>query len=100
VQTLSNSTIAAVWTSCHDLGPRHLRNVPGYIARGWGPGGRPAPGLGLCVLTNFFETVVDADLSEAESYEIGHALPAEGVQRLSELLDHPCIDRRPETSQE
>jgi len=54
----------------------------------------------LCVVTNFFETVVEADLSEAQSYEIGYALPDEGVQRLSTLVDHPCIDRCPETSQE
>lgn len=54
----------------------------------------------FCVVTNFFETVVDADLSDEQSYEIGHTLPADGVERLSGLVDHPCIDRCPETTQE
>lgn len=54
----------------------------------------------LCVVTNFFEGVVDAELSDAQSYEIGYALPPEGVERLGDLVDHPCIDRCPETSQE
>lgn len=54
----------------------------------------------LCVVTNFFEGVLEADLSDAQSYEIGYALPAEGVERLSGLADHPCLDRCPETSQE
>lgn len=54
----------------------------------------------LCVVTNFFDTVLDANLSETQSYEIGYTLPVEGVERLSGLVDHPCIDRCPETSQE
>jgi DtxR family Mn-dependent transcriptional regulator len=54
----------------------------------------------FCVVTNFFDTVVDADLTEEQSYEIGHTLPADGVERLSGMVDHPCIDRCPETSQE
>lgn len=54
----------------------------------------------LCVVTNFFESVLDADLTDAQSYEIGYTLPADGVERLSGFVDHPCIDRCPETSQE
>lgn len=54
----------------------------------------------FCVVTNFFDTIVDADLTEEQSYEIGHTLPADGVERLSGMVDHPCIDRCPETSQE
>lgn len=54
----------------------------------------------LCVVTNFFETVVDADLSDAQSYEISYVLPNEGVERLGDLVDHPCIERCPETSQD
>lgn len=46
----------------------------------------------LCVVTNFFESVLETDLSEATAYEIGFTLPEAGVCRLAELLAHPCTD--------
>ena len=53
-----------------------------------------------CVVTNFFGAVLETDLGDAESYEISYTLPKAGVTSLRELIDHPCIDQCPETSQD
>jgi DtxR family Mn-dependent transcriptional regulator len=54
----------------------------------------------FCVVSNFFTTVLETELDDADSYAIGYTLPDNGVERLHELIDHPCIDRCPETSQD
>lgn len=53
----------------------------------------------FCVVTNFFNSVLDADLDDETSYEIGATLPEDGVFRLRQLVDHPCIEECPETAQ-
>jgi DtxR family Mn-dependent transcriptional regulator len=54
----------------------------------------------LCVVENFFEAELSADLNEDQSYEIGYTLPPEAIKRLRDLVDHPCIDRCPKTRQD
>jgi|GEM_PF-86264 len=65
------------------------------------PGGDVASRLAwrYCVVTNFFEAVLETDLGDAQSYEISYALPQDGVGRLREMIDHPCIDQCPESNQ-
>lgn len=53
-----------------------------------------------CVVTNFFRSVLGTDLEETDLYEIGYAIPVEGLVNLRELIDHPCLERCPETRQE
>lgn len=53
----------------------------------------------FCVVTNFFDSVLGADLDDQTSYEIGATLPEEGIFRLRELVNHPCIEQCPETKQ-
>lgn len=66
------------------------------------PGGVIATQLAwrYCVVTNFFGSVLGTDLADAKSYEISYTLPKDGVYSLRELIDHPCIDRCPESSQD
>lgn len=54
----------------------------------------------LCVVENFFEEELSAELDENQSYEISYTLPPEAIKRLCELVDHPCIDRCPQTRQD
>lgn len=54
----------------------------------------------FCVVTNFFGSVLDADLDTETSYDIGFTLPRDGLAQLRERIDHPCIDACPETPQE
>lgn len=54
----------------------------------------------FCVVTNFFTATLDTDLGAETSYEISATLPDDGLARLRELTDHPCIEECPETSQE
>jgi len=54
----------------------------------------------LCVVTNFFGSTLDTDLDDRTSYEIGFTLPADGVSRLRELVNHPCRESCPETDRE
>ncbi|WP_423751849.1 metal-dependent transcriptional regulator [Salinirarus marinus] len=54
----------------------------------------------LCVVENFFEAELSADLDDEQSYEIGYTLPPEAIKRLRDLVDHPCIDRCPQTRQD
>ncbi|WP_226042940.1 metal-dependent transcriptional regulator [Natrinema sp. DC36] len=54
----------------------------------------------LCVVENFFGEELSADLDDDQSYEIGYTLPPEAIKRLRDLVDHPCIDRCPQTRQD
>lgn len=54
----------------------------------------------LCVVTNFFGSRLDTDLDDETSYEIGFALPEDGLSRLQELVQHPCTESCPGTRQE
>jgi len=54
----------------------------------------------LCVVENFFQEELSAGLNEDQSYEIGYTLPPEAIKRLRDLVDHPCIDRCPQTRQD
>lgn len=53
-----------------------------------------------CVVTNFFETVLETELNETDVYDVGYILPAEGFDNLRQLIDHPCIDQCPEVTQD
>lgn len=53
----------------------------------------------FCVVTNFFGSVLETDLDDETTYEIGTTLPEDGVVRLRELVDDPCIETCPEMSQ-
>lgn len=50
----------------------------------------------FCVVTTFFKSVLGTDLDEETAYEIGYVLPEDGMFRLRELTDRPCLDRCPE----
>jgi len=54
----------------------------------------------LCVVTNFFERELVADLDDDRSYEIGYALPVETIDPMSDLVNHPRIDHCPQTRQD
>lgn len=54
----------------------------------------------FCVVTNYFGTVLETDLEDDLSYDIGFTLPADGINSLHELIDHPCLDQCPESSQD
>ncbi|MGQ4555605.1 hypothetical protein [Halobellus sp. GM3] len=55
---------------------------------------------GLCVVEDFFESEPSADLNEDQSYDIGYTLPPEAIKRLRDLVNHPRIDRCPQTRQD
>lgn len=50
----------------------------------------------FCVVTNFFGNVLEMNLNEHESYNIGRTLPKDGIDRLREFVDHPCVEVCPE----
>lgn len=52
----------------------------------------------FCIVTNFFESVLDASLDDEMAYDIGVTLPDDALSRLRELTDGPCIDHCPETA--
>jgi len=53
----------------------------------------------FCVVNNFFVSSLNTDLDDETSYDIGMALPEQGIFRLREIADHPCIESCPETRQ-
>ncbi len=54
----------------------------------------------FCVVDRFFESVLDADLDDGTVYEIGYALPRDGLFRLHELAERPCVEECPEAASE
>jgi Mn-dependent DtxR family transcriptional regulator len=54
----------------------------------------------FCIVTTFFESVLDVSLDDEMAYDIGVTLPEDALFRLRELTDRPCIDDCPETAGE
>lgn len=54
-------------------------------------------GWRYCVVSTFFETVLDAPLDEGTAFDIGFVLPRDGLFRLRELVDSACLGLCPET---
>lgn len=52
----------------------------------------------LCVVKTFFGSELDMSLGEVESFEIGFALPDEGVDRLREMAGGTCVEWCPDTN--
>lgn len=57
-------------------------------------------GWRYCVVSTFFETVLDAPIDEETAFDVGFLLPKPGVFRLRELVDSACLGLCPETSEE
>lgn len=45
-----------------------------------------------CVVTSFFDRVLSHDVDGHTAYRIGYTVPEDGVRRLRERIDHPCVD--------
>ncbi|MFB6075481.1 MAG: metal-dependent transcriptional regulator [Haloarculaceae archaeon] len=50
----------------------------------------------LCVVSTFFDAVVDADLDKRMAVAIAITLPQDGVFRLQDLVSVPCLGLCPE----
>ncbi|MFB6198199.1 MAG: metal-dependent transcriptional regulator [Halobacteriaceae archaeon] len=50
----------------------------------------------LCVVSSFFDSVLDTYLDERTAFDIGFTLPEEGVSRLRERMETTCLDICPE----
>lgn len=53
----------------------------------------------FCVVTGFFDTVLETALDDQTAFDIGYVLPEAGIFRLRELVSSPCLDLCPESSQ-
>lgn len=54
----------------------------------------------FCIVTTFFESVLDVSLDDEMAYDIGVTLPDHALSRLRQLTDRACIDDCPETARE
>lgn len=54
----------------------------------------------FCVVSTFFDSVVDANLDERTAFDIAFTLPEEGVFNLRDLVNSPCIGLCPESGGE
>jgi len=50
----------------------------------------------LCVVTSFFDSVLDASLDEDTAFDIGFTLPEDGVYHLRERIQTSCLEVCPE----
>jgi len=50
----------------------------------------------LCVVTSFFDSVLDASLDEDTAFDIGFTLPEDGVYHLRERMQMSCLEVCPE----
>lgn len=57
-------------------------------------------GWRYCVVSTFFETVLDAPIDAETAFDVGFVLPKRGVFRLRELVDSACLGLCPETRDE
>lgn len=52
----------------------------------------------LCIVTSFFDSVLDTTLDEETAFAIGFTLPEDGVYRLREHIETSCLEVCPESS--
>lgn len=50
----------------------------------------------FCVVSTFFDSVLDTALDERTAFDIGHTLPEDGVSNLQNLVSAPCLGLCPE----
>lgn len=50
----------------------------------------------LCVVTSFFDSVLEADLDEDTAFDIGVTLPETGLHHLRERIQTSCLEICPE----
>ncbi|MFB6202004.1 MAG: metal-dependent transcriptional regulator [Halorhabdus sp.] len=51
-----------------------------------------------CVVSTFFDSVLDTTLDDQTAFEIGYALPRDGVFSLRDLVSAPCHGLCPEST--
>lgn len=51
----------------------------------------------FCVVTSFFDSVLDTTLEDRTAFDIGFTLPEKGVYRLRERVSTPCLETCPES---
>ncbi|WP_262177085.1 metal-dependent transcriptional regulator [Haloarcula laminariae] len=54
-----------------------------------------AAGWRFCVVSTFFESVLDMTVADQTAFDIGYALPKDGVSRLRALVDSACLELCP-----
>ncbi|WP_096391333.1 metal-dependent transcriptional regulator [Halopenitus persicus] len=52
-------------------------------------------GWRFCVVSTFFDSVVEAPIDDESAFDIGVTLPADGVFRLHDLVSPACLGRCP-----
>lgn len=55
-------------------------------------------GWRFCVVATFFESVLETTLDDETAFDIGFALPEDGVARLRTLVDSACLGLCPASS--
>lgn len=50
-----------------------------------------------CVVTKFFDGVLDTSLDDVTTLQIAYTLPRDGITRLRDIADVPCVDSCPES---
>lgn len=45
-----------------------------------------------CVVASFFDRILSYDIDGYTAYRIGYTVPEDGIHRLRERIDYPCID--------
>jgi len=53
----------------------------------------------LCVVSSFFDSVLDASLDEETAFDIGFTLPEDGVYHLRERIETSCLEVCPEAGE-
>jgi len=51
----------------------------------------------LCIVTSFFDSVLETGLDEETAFDIGFTLPEDGVYRLREQMESSCLEVCPES---
>lgn len=51
----------------------------------------------LCIVTSFFDSVLETNLDEETAFDIGFTLPEDGVYRLREQMESSCLEVCPES---
>jgi len=90
---------ASVTEMVAKLGERGLVDYEKYRGvRLTGQGRELATGIAwrLCVVTSFFDSVLDANLDEDTAFDIGFTLPEDGVYHLRERIQTSCLQVCPE----
>lgn len=92
------ASVTEMVSKLDDLGLVEYEKYQGVVLTEQGGTLAKEAGWRFCVVSTFFESVLETTVPDETAFDIGFVLPKDGVFRLDDLLDSACLGLCPASS--